>query len=78
VETAAPSTLCSESAALLEALPDATAVLDRVGTIVAVNTAWRMFALDNGGSPEATGVGVSYVRSANVLRTQAAWRPRRS
>jgi diguanylate cyclase (GGDEF)-like protein len=48
--------------ALLDALPDATAVLDRAGTIVAVNTAWRMFALDNGGRPEATGVGVSYLQ----------------
>jgi hypothetical protein len=28
---------------------------------VAVNRAWRMFAMDNGGSPEATGVGVNYL-----------------
>ncbi len=45
---------------VLDALPDATAILDRAGTIVAVNRAWRMFAVDNGGSPEATGVGVNY------------------
>jgi diguanylate cyclase (GGDEF)-like protein len=55
--------------ALLDALPDATAVLDRAGTIVAVNLAWRMFALDNGGTPEATGVGVSYL---NVCERSAA------
>ncbi len=48
--------------ALLDALPDATAVLDREGIIVAVNRAWRMFAIDNGGLPETTGVGVSYVQ----------------
>jgi diguanylate cyclase (GGDEF)-like protein len=46
---------------VLDALPDATAILDREGSIVAVNKAWRMFAIDNGGSPEATGVGVSYL-----------------
>jgi len=49
------------SAAVLDALPDATAVLDKTGTIIAVNRAWRMFAVDNGGTPETTGVGVSYV-----------------
>ncbi|MBA2740274.1 MAG: diguanylate cyclase, partial [Nocardioidaceae bacterium] len=47
--------------AVLDALPDATAVLDRAGSIVAVNHAWRMFALDNGGVPAATGVGVNYL-----------------
>ncbi len=48
-------------AAVFEALPDATAVVDASGTIVAVNRAWRMFALDNGGTPGATGVGVNYL-----------------
>jgi diguanylate cyclase (GGDEF)-like protein len=46
---------------VLDALPDATAILDRTGSIVAVNRAWRMFSLDNGGRPESTGVGVSYL-----------------
>lgn len=46
---------------VLDALPDATAILDRYGSIVAVNKAWRMFALDNGGRPETTGVGVNYL-----------------
>jgi diguanylate cyclase (GGDEF)-like protein len=46
---------------VLDALPDATAILDREGSIVAVNRVWRMFALDNGGRPEATGVGVNYL-----------------
>ena len=34
---------------VLDALPDATAVLDSSGAIVAVNHAWHMFAVDNGG-----------------------------
>lgn len=46
---------------VLDALPDATAILDAEGSIVAVNRAWRMFALDNGGRPDATGVGVNYL-----------------
>ncbi len=47
---------------LLDALPDATAVLDATGTVVLVNRAWRDFASDNGGDPRATGPGVSYVQ----------------
>ena len=46
---------------VLDALPDATAVLDRAGNILLVNRAWRMFAADNGGQPEVTGVGVNYL-----------------
>ena len=33
------------------------AVLDKDGVIVDVNDLWRRFAQENGGSPEATGVG---------------------
>ncbi len=47
--------------AVLDALPDATAVLDQTGTIIAVNKAWRMFTTDNGGDPVMTGVGVNYL-----------------
>jgi diguanylate cyclase (GGDEF)-like protein len=61
VDAATPFKLGSYTAAVLDALPDATAVLDRSGTIVAVNAAWRMFAVDNGGRRETTGVGVSYL-----------------
>jgi len=46
--------------AVMDALPDATAVVDPDGTMVAVNRAWLMFAMDNGGQPESTGVGVNY------------------
>lgn len=55
---------------LLDSLPDATALLDGSGTIRAVNTTWRMFAVDNHGRPSSTGVGVNYLdvcaRSAAV------------
>ncbi|MCW2621095.1 MAG: domain S-box/diguanylate cyclase protein [Frankiales bacterium] len=47
--------------AVLDALPDATAVLDADGVIVGVNRAWRMFTLDNGGDPDTTGHGVNYL-----------------
>src|SRR6266849_547585 len=57
--------------AVLDALPDAAALLDPAGTIMAVNRAWLMFAVDNGGQPESTGVGVNYfdlcARSAAAL-----------
>lgn len=46
---------------VLDALPDATAVLDADGVITAVNHAWRMFTIDNGGEPDSTGVGVNYL-----------------
>jgi diguanylate cyclase (GGDEF)-like protein len=70
-----PSTV-DDYLALLDAIPDSTAVLDRTGTVVAVNRAWRMFTLDNGGSPESTGPGVSYLevceRSARAGCSDAA------
>ena len=50
------------AAALLDALSDAVAVVDATGTIVAVNRAWAMFTLDNGGDLVSTGVGVNYLQ----------------
>ena len=47
--------------ALLDALPDPTAVLDHSADILAVNRAWQMFAVDNGGRTGATGVGMNYL-----------------
>ena len=49
------------AAAVLDAVPDATAVVAQDGSILAVNHAWRMFSLDNGGSPETNDVGVNYL-----------------
>ena len=37
------------------------ALLDRDGVIVSVNPAWQAFAQANGGNPERTGPGVSYL-----------------
>jgi hypothetical protein len=54
--------------ALLDALPDATAVLEHGGVITAVNRAWRMFALDNGGEPTRTCIGADYLE----VRTRSA------
>lgn len=51
-------TSSSLSTAVLDSLPDATAVVDESGRIVSVNHTRRMFAVDNGGRPETTGVGV--------------------
>jgi diguanylate cyclase (GGDEF)-like protein len=61
VESVTPFELDSYVAVVIDALPDATALIDASGTIIAVNAAWRMFALDNGGLPETTGVGVNYL-----------------
>jgi len=70
------STDDSLAAAVLDALPDATAVLDQTGTIIAVNHTWRMFALDNGGTATGTGIGVNYLdvctRSAAAGSADAA------
>jgi diguanylate cyclase (GGDEF)-like protein len=64
------------AASVLDALPDATAVLDHSGRIIAVNHAWRMFTIDNGGTDDATGVGVNYLdvcaRSAAAGSADAA------
>ncbi|MEM6675053.1 MAG: hypothetical protein AAF726_19545 [Planctomycetota bacterium] len=45
----------------LDALPSHAAILDRRARIVAVNAAWKLFAVAAGGDPEATGVGVNYL-----------------
>jgi two-component system sensor kinase FixL len=45
---------------VLDSLTAEVAVLDRNGTIIAVNKAWTQFAAENGGSVETTGVGVNY------------------
>lgn len=37
------------------------ALLDRDGVVVAVNDAWTSFAVENGGDPDRTGVGMNYL-----------------
>ncbi len=61
---------------LLDAMPDAVAVLDGTGTIIAVNRMWRAFTHDNEGTVGQTGVGTNYLqvcsRSAAVGCADAA------
>lgn len=45
----------------IDALPAHIAVVDHVGTIIAVNAAWRRFAIENGGAGARVGVGVNYL-----------------
>lgn len=46
---------------VLDALPAATCAVGSHGVIVAVNAAWWSFAVDNGGSPPAVGIGADYL-----------------
>lgn len=57
---AARSGLTAEQ--LLDAMPDATAIIDTDGLIVAVNSTWRVFGEDNGAAPDATGIGANYLQ----------------
>jgi len=50
--------------AVLDAIPAQVAVLNRNGTIVAVNRAWDVFASENGGAGVKTGVGANYLAVA--------------
>lgn len=64
------------AAAGFDALPDAVAVLEASGRIVAVNATWSRLSAANGGQPETTGIGVSYLevcaRSAAAGCSEAA------
>lgn len=52
---------CADAQSLLDALPDAAAVIDLTGTVVAVNQTWRNFAAANNGHVSATDIGVNYL-----------------
>jgi hypothetical protein len=45
----------------LDELPEHTAIVDRSGTIVAVNKAWKRFAKDNGAEMSKVCEGVNYL-----------------
>jgi diguanylate cyclase (GGDEF)-like protein len=47
--------------AVLDALPDPTAVVDTSGVVTWTNAMWVRFAAANGGSDETTGVGADYL-----------------
>src|SRR5215467_4190820 len=62
--------------AVLNSLADHIAVLDREGTIIAVNEAWKRFALENGArDTKQLSVGVNYLhicRTALFRKDRAA------
>ncbi|MFW8628129.1 ATP-binding protein [Deinococcus sp. ME38] len=51
--------------AALDALTDTIAIVDGDGVIVAVNTAWTNFMLDNGGVPDTCSVGANYLSACD-------------
>ena len=53
-------------ALMLDAIDASTCAVDQNGVIVAVNRAWRQFAVDNGGDPEQSGVGTNYIDACAV------------
>jgi nitrogen fixation/metabolism regulation signal transduction histidine kinase len=63
----------SLSQRVLDSLTAEIAVLDQAGTIIAVNKAWRQFAAENGGTDEATGVGVNYLDVCYAARGADAY-----
>jgi hypothetical protein len=48
-------------ASFLDELPEEAAIVERSGTIVAVNGAWRRFASDNGADPGEVSEGANYL-----------------
>jgi hypothetical protein len=51
----------AERASLLDELPEHAAIVERSGTIVAVNKAWRWFAKDNGAELGKVSEGANYL-----------------
>ena len=47
--------------AVLNSLPAHISVLDKQGSIIAVNQAWDKFTIDNGGGANCCGVGINYL-----------------
>ena len=45
----------------IDELPEHVALLDRSGTIMAVNTAWKRFARNNGAEPSKVSEGANYL-----------------
>jgi hypothetical protein len=50
-----------QRASFLEELPEEAAIVEKSGTIVAVNRAWRRFAEDNGADPGEVSGGANYL-----------------
>ena len=56
----------------LEAIPASLAVLDETGTIISTNESWSEFARQNGGLPDATGMGANYLAACDNARGEGA------
>ena len=57
-----------QRAAFLDELPEEAVVVERSGTIVAVNEAWRRFAKDNGADPGEVSEGANYLGVCDGVR----------
>lgn len=62
----------SDTTAVLDALPDIAAIIERGGEVVATNAAWREFSTANGGDAARTGVGNNYLGCAATANMSAA------
>ena len=49
------------------------AVLDQDGSILAVNHAWKEFAIQNNGKPSRTGVGMNYLEVCRLAEEEAVY-----
>lgn len=56
-----PRPLADVALVVFDALESPACGVDRDGTVVIVNRAWRAFGLANGGDPARTGVGMNYL-----------------
>jgi two-component system NtrC family sensor kinase len=52
----------------IDYVPEHVAIVDRSGTIVVVNEAWKRFAKDNGGKPSKVLEGANYLRVCEEAR----------
>lgn len=59
----------TRQAAILNALPAHIALLDRQGTILSVNAAWRQFAIDNDLADPGHGVGLNYLEICDAAKS---------
>jgi len=57
-----------QRAAFLDELPEEAAIVEGSGTIVAVNGAWRRFAIDNGADPGEVSEGANYLGICDGVR----------
>lgn len=53
---------------VLDSLAASVAVIDRHGTIIATNEAWRTFSSENGGKPASTGCGINYLTVCDAAK----------